>query len=414
MDAVISSHRRPQKRLGQWRSVRNKALPQSQPPKYLFDLPLLLGFVLLLALGLLMVSSASMEFAELRYGEPLYFAIRQSLYILVALVAALVVYLLPLQFWQKNGLLLSLLTTVLLALVLVPGIGREINGSRRWIELPLVSFQPSELVKFCMVIYMAGFLVRHGEAVRNRYRALLPPVLLFALLFSLILVEPDLGSVVVLLAGMLILMFLGGMRLLSLVAFCFTGLIGCIWLISTTPYRVARLVAFRDPWLDPLGSGYQLSHSLIAFGRGEWFGAGLGHSIQKQLYLPEVHTDFVFSIIGEELGLVGVVAVIGLYTAIFLRLLAVARRAENSGAMFIAYVLYGVTVLLGIQTYINMGVGFGLLPTKGLTLPFISYGGSSLVVCCMLAGLSLKAVYELNRRCRDGWQRNQSLPGVDL
>ena len=386
----------------------NISTPQEKalPPSYLFDLPLMMGFLLLLGLGLTMVTSSSLEFAEFRFGNSMYFIYRHCIYMVLALLAATVVYLLPLSFWQRSAAVWLVLALILLSLVLMPGISREINGSKRWLEFAGMSLQPSELLKFALIVYVAGFLTRHHQSVRGHYLFLLLPLLLVGLMLGLVLLQPDLGTVVVLGAALMLMLFLGGIKVLAFIFLGLVSLAAALWLINASPYRLERIYAFLDPWADPLGNGYQLSHSLIAFGRGEWFGTGLGNGIQKQFYLPEVHTDFIFAVIAEELGLIGVVLVIALFAWIWLRLLSQAGRAERAGICFNAYVLYGVAILLGIQSFINMGVSMGLLPTKGLTLPFISYGGSSLLVSCILAGLALRAIYELNVYLRDG-------PGVD-
>ena len=361
---------------------------------------LLLGSgVALLLLGLVMVASASMEYADETYGSAWFFMLRHAIYAVLAALAAGIVLLLPMRVWQRWGGLILLASCVLLVLVLVPGIGREVNGSRRWLAFGPFNMQPSELLKFCFIIYLSGFLVRHGEAVRRNLWALIWPAMVLAILLLLLLGEPDLGAAAVLLGTAFAMLFLGGTHLLPFIGTCTLSFGVCAWLAMASPYRLQRLIAFKDPWADPFDSGYQLSQSLIAFGRGEWFGVGLGNSVQKHFYLPEAHTDFVFAIFAEEMGLVGVLLLVGLFTLLLTRMLAVGQRAERSGELFSAYAIYGATVLFAIQAFINMGMTSGLLPTKGLTLPFISYGGSSLVVCCMLLGLTLRTDYE--SRCQE-------------
>ena len=359
---------------------------------------LLGGTVALTLLGLVMVASASIEYADDIYGSPWFFTLRHAIYLGVAVLAAYLVFLLPMHFWRSWGAVILLASCVLLALVLVPGIGREVNGSRRWLPFGPFNVQPSELLKFAFIVYLADFLVRRGAAVRQNIWALVGLAMVLLCLLIMLLAEPDLGAAAVLLGAAFAMLFLGGAHLLPFFFAFLTFLAACIWLVVASPYRLERLVAFKDPWADPYDSGYQLSQSLIAFGRGEWFGVGLGNSVQKHFYLPEAHTDFVFAIFAEEMGLIGVLLLIGLFTLLLSRMLAIGRRAESSGEHFSAYAVYGAATLFAIQAFINMGMASGMLPTKGLTLPFISYGGSSLVVCSMLIALVLRTDYE--HRCR--------------
>ncbi len=360
---------------------------------------LVCGAIALMLLGLVMVASASIEYADEVYGSPWFFMLRHAIYLVAAMLAAYAVFLLPMQFWQRWGGVVLLASCVLLALVLVPGIGREVNGSRRWLNLGPFNMQPSELLKFAFIVYLAGFLVRRGAAVRRDIWALFGLALVLAFLLLMLLGEPDLGAAAVLLFTAFAMLFLGGAHLLPFVGSCLAFLAACAWLATASPYRLERLIAFKDPWADPYDSGYQLSQSLIAFGRGEWFGVGLGNSVQKHFYLPEAHTDFVFAIFAEEMGLTGVLLLVGLFTLLLSRMLAIGRRAEQAGELFSAYAAYGAATLFAMQAFINMGMASGLLPTKGLTLPFVSYGGSSLVVCCMLTALVLRTDYE--HCCRD-------------
>lgn len=363
------------------------ALPQGDP--------WLLGAALiLLVLGLVMVSSASLNIAERQYGHPFYYAVRQLVFVIVGVAAALLVMRTRLVHWEKAGGTLLLAGMVLLALVLVPGIGKVINGSQRWLPLGLFNLQASEPVKLFVVVYVAGYLVRHGAEVRSSVVGFLKPMLLLVLIGLLLLLEPDLGATVVMFATALGMLFLGGARLwpfavlLGLVAVAGAGL------IYSSPYRMARLTGFLDPWADPFDTGFQLTQALIAFGRGEWFGVGLGASVQKLFYLPEAHTDFLFAVLAEELGLLGSLAVIGLFALIVARAYVIGRTAEKGGHRFAAYLAYGLGLWIGLQAVINIGVNMGMLPTKGLTLPLMSYGGSSIVVMCVAVALLLRIAHE--------------------
>lgn len=363
------------------------------------DLPLLLGCLVLLGLGLVMVTSASSEVAAVNAGGPLHYGIRQASFLLIGLVAGILVLLVPVATWQRLGWILLAAAFFLLVLVLV--VGREINGSIRWIPLGPLNLQASEVAKVFVVIYLAGYLVRRQEEVRENWSGFLKPIAVLIPMAGLLLLEPDFGATIVLLGAAAGMLFLGGV---GLVRFGLSaGLaIGAVWLlIKTQPYRVARLTTFTDPWADQFGAGYQLTQALIAFGRGEWFGVGLGNSIQKQFYLPEAHTDFVFAILAEELGMVGALATLALLVFVCLRALYIGLWAEQAKQHFAAYVAYGLAILWIGQILINIGVNVGLLPTKGLTLPFLSYGGSSLLICCVSLAMLL----------RIDWERRQLLRG---
>jgi cell division protein FtsW len=298
----------------------------------------------------------------------------------------------PINFWNKVSPYLLVIGFLLLIAVLL--LGKEINGSVRWIDLGLVNLQPSELMKLFVVLYLAGYLVRRGDEVRTTFKGFLKPIVLISLLGVLLLLEPDFGAGVVIAAAALGMMFLGGMRFWH-----FGLLVSVISLLLATlayssPYRVARLTSFLNPWADPFDSGFQLTQALIAFGRGEWFGVGLGGSVQKLFYLPEAHTDFLFAVISEELGLVGGMFVIGLFTLIVLRAFRIGRVALRADDRYAGYVAYGLGMLIGLQAFTNIGVNMGVLPTKGLTLPLMSYGGSSVVVTCVICALLLRIAHE--------------------
>jgi cell division protein FtsW len=351
----------------------------------------------LLAFGLLMVASASMVVSDKIYHSPLHFFMRQSIYLALALLLAAVVWRVPIDTWQRFSGYLFLFGLLLLVLVLLPGIGRTVNGSRRWLNLGLLTLQVSELVKFFMVLYMARYIQRFHVDLRTHWLAFVKPLILLALVAFLLLLEPDFGAAVVITATTLLMLYLSGARLLPFIVLLLV-VMACLALLAvTSPYRLARLTSFLNPWHTPFGSGYQLTQSLMAFGRGGVFGVGLGNSVQKLFYLPEAHTDFLFAVIAEELGLIGVIALIGLFLVLVLRTLWVGLRAQKQGRLFAAFLCYGIGFWLGLQAVVNMGVNMGILPTKGITLPFISYGGSSMLVNCMVIAVVLRVSHEISQ-----------------
>lgn len=365
------------------------------------DYWLLGGLLALLAIGMVLVSSASITHADRQYGEPLYFLYRHLLYTALGLGLGLAAASLPLHRWQALGPVLLVIAGVLLVAVLIPGIGHAVNGSRRWLSLGVMNFQPSELMKLCMVIFMAAYLARHGDAVRTSLQGFGKPLLLLLVAAGLLMLEPDFGSTAVLAATILGLLFLAGMRLWPFALLAGVVGTGLATLALTAPYRLERLTSFMNPWADPFNSGFQLTQALIAFGRGGWFGVGLGGSVQKLNYLPEAHTDFAFAVLAEETGLLGSALVIGLFALVSARAWRVAVRAERNGSAFAAYLAYGVMLWLSLQAIINIGVNMGVLPTKGLTLPLLSYGGSSQVVTLIACALLLRVDYE-TRSARQG------------
>ena len=353
--------------------------------------PALLGLSLTLILvGLVAISSASIEYAEINYNSTGFHALRHLIYMAVAGVAALVVYRIPLEFWEETGWVWLFVALALLILVLIPGIGREVNGSQRWLPLGPFTLQPSEFAKLAMIIYLAGYMVRREHEVRNEWQGFLKPMAVLFAATLLLMVEPDFGATVIVTGSAFGMLFLAGVKLGHFMLVLAGALGALLVLVVSEPYRVKRLTAYTDPWADPYDTGFQLTQSLIAFGRGEWFGVGLGNSVQKLFYLPEAHTDFVFSIWAEETGFVGALAVILLYAALIGRILWTGRAAQLAAYPFGAYVCYGVSLVFSGQAFVNMGVSSGLLPTKGLTLPFISYGGTSLIVSCVMLALVLR------------------------
>jgi cell division protein FtsW len=360
--------------------------------------------LLLLILGLVMVYSASIAYAEgnRSFGyQSTYFLIRHGLYLAIGLVCGAAAFQVRMENWQKYASWLFMIGLVLLAVVLIPGIGREVNGARRWLSLVVVNLQPSELMKLFVVLYAADYTVRKMNLMHDLQRAFLPMAGAMVLAGGLLICEPDYGAFVVIVFIAMGILFLGGLKARLFAVLSLALLVAFTFLIAISPYRRARLLGFLDPWEDPFGKGYQLTQALIAFGRGEWFGVGLGASVQKLFYLPEAHTDFLLAIIGEELGFVGVLTVVSLFALLVHRIFAVGRQCVQLNRVYPALVAMGIGIWFGVQGFINMGVNVGLLPTKGLTLPLMSFGGSGIVVNCIALGILLRVDWE-NRQLMRG------------
>jgi cell division protein FtsW len=366
--------------------------PQTRHGRFPLDTWTLIAVVMLLALGLVMVGSASVSIAERQTGDAFYFLWRQAAFVFIGLAAGYIVLRMRLVYWERLGSWFLLFGLTLLVVVLL--IGREVNGSVRWLALGPFNLQPSELMKLFMVVYLAGYLVRRGDEVRASLKGFLKPMGLVAFMGVLLLAEPDFGAAAVITATVLGMMFLGGVRLwqFGLLFLVMGSAMGV--LAYSSPYRLARLTSFANPWADPFNSGFQLTQALIAFGRGEWLGVGLGGSIQKLFYLPEAHTDFLYAVLAEELGLMGAVAVIALFGVLVWRAFVIGKTAAEAGNRFGGFLAYGLGLWLGLQAFINLGVNMGVLPTKGLTLPLMSYGGSSIVVSCVACALLLRVSHE--------------------
>ncbi|MCI0749945.1 MAG: putative lipid II flippase FtsW [Nevskiales bacterium] len=362
----------------------------------------LLGVALaLLACGLVMVASASVAVAEKSTGVPLYYFYKQFSFAGLGLMLAALVFAVPMKSWETSGFWLLAFAFFLLMLVLIPGIGLKVNNARRWLDLGLFRLQASEPARLALVIYLVGYVVRRQAELQNSFRGLLKPLLPVALASVLLLLEPDFGAAALLLAVTFLLLFLAGTSVLHL-GVLLVGALGVFaLLVVSAAYRLRRLLSFTDPWADIENGGWQLTQSLIAIGRGEWTGVGLGNSVQKLLYLPETHTDFIFAIWSEEFGLFGIVALLVLFGIVVWRTFKVGYAAERLQRLFRAYLCYTLGAWLGLQALINMAVVMGLLPTKGLTLPLISYGGSSLVTVCLMLALILRVDHE-NRLERAG------------
>ncbi|HUS24709.1 MAG TPA: putative lipid II flippase FtsW, partial [Candidatus Binatia bacterium] len=325
----------------------------------------------LLLWGLLMVASASVAQAEKMTGDAFYYFYRQLFFCVLGLAVGGIVYCVPTVLWQRSGGLLLVLALILLLVVLVPGIGLKVNNARRWIDLDVFRLQASEPARLALIIYLASYIARRQLELQHSFRGLIRPLLLMLLPCALLLAEPDFGATAILLAVAFLMLFLGGARLLNFGAFLGVATAGMAALALAAPYRVKRLLNFTDPWTDIENGGWQLAQSLIAVGRGEWTGVGLGNSVQKLLYLPEMHTDFIFAILAEELGLVGVAVLLALFALLVSRAFVIGRVAERSGRLFQGFLCYGLGGWLGVQALINMAVNMGLLPTKGLTLPLL-------------------------------------------
>ncbi|MHB0774338.1 putative lipid II flippase FtsW [Halomonas sp. WWR20] len=359
---------------------------------------LVLSALSLLLIGWVMVTSASTEIATGLTGNPFYFSFRHGVFVLLALGAALVMLRVPLARWRDNGPALLLLGVALLIAVLL--VGREVNGSKRWIPLGIANLQASEVAKLCLIVYLAGYLERYLPQVRRAWGAFLRPLLIMAVFGVLLILEPDYGAVVVMTGCMMGMLLLAGAPLWRFGLLLIVVVAGAVFLAISEPYRMQRITSFANPWADQFDTGYQLTQALIAFGRGHWLGLGLGNSVQKLFYLPEAHTDFVFAVLAEELGLIGAVGVVMLFAILVFRGFRIGRKAELAGLPFAAYLSYGIALVFGAQAFINIAVSTGMLPTKGLTLPLLSYGGSSLVVSGIMVALLLRVDAETRQRVR--------------
>lgn len=369
-----------------------------------YDQGLLWVTMILLGIGLVMVYSASIAIAEADKAvgnNSSYYLVRQAIFLVISLSAAFVAFNIPVAWWQKMAPYLFLVGLALLVLVLIPGVGRVVGGSRRWLSLFVINLQPSEFMKLFAAMYVADYTVRKAAVMDSFKKGFLPMLFVMLLVGGLLLAEPDFGAFAVIAAISISILWLGGINGRIFGGLIVLLVIGFIFLIWSSPYRLERVIGFMDPWADPYGKGYQLSHALIAFGRGEWLGVGLGASVEKLLYLPEAHTDFLLAVIAEELGFAGVVTVVGLFTWIVLRAFGMAKEAIENERYFAALLAQGLGVWIGVQGIINMGVNMGLLPTKGLTLPLLSFGGSGILANCIAMAILLRIDFE-NRRLQKG------------
>jgi cell division protein FtsW len=370
------------------------ARSSARPKKFVFDPVLMLTTAGILLMGLVMVTSASISVADRQMHEPLYYLGRQSIGLSLGLIAAVVMMFIPTHVWERLAMPLLLLAFLFLVLVLIPGIGHEVNGSRRWLRAGIMNFQASELARVLLLVYLASYVVRRQAELKADLRGFLKPLAILMAAAALLLLEPDFGAATVLMTTGLGVLFLAGVKLRHFLALVAIAASGMALIAVTSAYRLRRLTTFLDPWADPFNSGFQLTQSLIAIGRGELFGVGLGSSVQKLFYLPEAHTDFVFAVMAEELGLAGVIAVLSLFVLLVWRAFHISRLAANAGLPFQAYSAAAFGIWLGLQTFINVGVNMGILPTKGLTLPLMSYGSSSLLVTLGWIGMLMRINYE--------------------
>ena len=369
-----------------------------------YDQALVWVTLILLGIGLVMVYSASIALAEadkMTGHQPTYFLFRHAIFLVISLAAAFVTFQIPTRVWQKMAPYLFITGLLLLVLVLIPGVGRNVNGSQRWLSLFVINLQPSEFMKLFAAVYVADYTIRKAEVMDSIKRGFLPMVMVMVVVGWLLLREPDFGAFSVIASISMAILWLGGIngRIFGgLLALLPVAIVGLIW---SSPYRMQRVIGFMDPWADPFGKGYQLSHALIAFGRGEWLGVGLGASVEKLLYLPEAHTDFLMAVIAEELGFLGVAVVIGLFAWLIIRAFRIGKEAVNNERYFQALLAQGIGVWIGVQSIINMGVNMGVLPTKGLTLPLLSFGGSGILANCIALAILLRIDWE-NRRVQKG------------
>jgi cell division protein FtsW len=366
-------------------------------PRAELDLSIFWSALLLLSIGLVMVYSASIAMSEAEKMTGFrshYFLMRHSLYVGAGLLAAAITFQIPIAVWQRAAPWLFIAGAFLMVLVLIPGIGREVNGSRRWLGFSFMTMQPSEVMKLLVVLYAADYTVRKAAFMHDFKKGFLPMLAVMVFIGAMLLRQPDFGALVVITSIAMSILFLGGLNWRVFAGLIVLLGVSFVVLIVTSPYRWERMKGFMDPWSDPYGKSYQLTHSLIAFGRGEWTGVGLGASVEKLFYLPEAHTDFLLAVVAEELGFVGVVLIIALFALFIHRAFAVGREAMMREKYFAALVAQGLGVWITVQAFINMGVNMGLLPTKGLTLPFLSYGGTGILVNCAAVALLLRIDYE--------------------
>lgn len=375
------------------RHLNQRGKPVSKPIS-LYDKWLIGAVFGLLIIGLMMVASSSVMISTKYFHQPFHFLIRQACYLFAGLMVALVVIRTDSSFWEKISMPMLIVCLFMLLIVLIPGIGRSVNGSRRWLAFGPIGIQVSEMAKLTMIFYLSGYLVRQQKAVSESILGFIKPMMILGVVSVLLLLEPDFGATVVISGTVMALLFLAGVKLRYYIGLMLLVICALALLAVSSPYRVARLTAFLDPWADQYNSGYQLTQSLIAFGRGGWFGSGLGESIQKLLYLPEAHTDFLFAVLAEELGLFGILVVMALYSILVIRGLTIGYTAHTQERLFASFTAYGLTFWLALQAAINMGVNAGLLPTKGLTLPLLSYGGASMVINCVVIALLLRIDHE--------------------
>ena len=369
----------------------------------IYDYNLIWVSLILLGIGLVMVYSSSVDIAaasKLSNYQSYYYLLRQSIFIFLGFSVGYICFLIPIYFWQRMAPFFFVIGLILLILVLIPGIGREVNGSQRWISLGFTNFQPSEAVKLFTIMYASDYVLRKSKQMRTIMKGFLPMLAVIVLTGFLLLLEPDFGALAVITLIAMGILFLGGLTYKIFFSLIIFAPVSIYFLITSSPYRMERIIGFLDPWSDPFGKGYQLTHSLIAFGRGEFFGVGLGGSVEKLQYLPEAHTDFILAVLGEEFGFLGVTIVICLFAYLVLRMFGIAKESIQNKKHFSALMAQGVGLWFALQGIINMGVNVGLFPTKGLTLPLLSYGGSGILMNMIAIAIVLKIDYENRKNIR--------------
>lgn len=379
----------------------------SDSPDSLYDRQLVWIALGLMLTGLVMVTSASFPISSRLTDQPFHFMFRHALFLVLALGTSAVILQVPMRKWLDYSTWLLLLSIFLLCVVLVAG--KSVNGASRWIPLGLFNLQPAEVAKLSLFIFMSGYLVRKRDEVQSSFfGGFIKPIIVFGTLAGLLLLQPDLGTVIVMLVTLFGMLFIAGAKLTQFLALMVVGISAVVGLIWIEPYRMRRVTSFLDPWEDPFGSGYQLTQSLMAFGRGEWFGQGLGNSIQKLEYLPEAHTDFVFAVLAEELGFVGVVLVLMLIFSLVIKAIFIGRKAFENQHLFGGYLAFGIGIWFAFQTLVNVGAAAGMVPTKGLTLPLISYGGSSLIIMAVAVSILLRIDFECRVDAPDSTQKSNN------
>ena len=362
-----------------------------------FDLPIMIAAGALASFGVIMVASSSIAIADGAHLGPFYYVIRHLIFLALGIALGTIVARTELAWFERNAFPLLLLAVFLLLLVFVPGLGQRINGARRWIRLGFAGFQSVEAVKLMFIVYLASYLVRHREAVQSKLFGVVKPIGVAGVLIVLLLAQPDFGSSALIIAVTVGMVWLGGARMRNLFYLAIPVMPAIAWAAMTSDYRVKRLTSFLNPWEHPFDDGFQLTQALIAIGRGEWFGVGLGGSVQKLFYLPEANTDFILAVIGEEFGFIGIVLVLAVFALLVGRALTLGMRAVERGQRFAGYCAFGIGLCIGLQALVSVGVNMGVLPTKGLTLPLISSGGSSVMMSCVMVGFLLRVSYEVSR-----------------
>ncbi|MGO2371124.1 cell division protein FtsW [Pseudoalteromonas sp. KG3] len=381
--------------------IRDSLTPK--PSAQLYDVPLLYCVIMLIGLGFVMVTSASMPTADRLFDNPYHIIIRHSMFLAMGFVLFWITCCVPMTWWKRSNPYLLMLGMVLLIVVLI--VGREVNGAKRWIPIGPIGFQVAEAAKLFFFSYIAGYLVRKREEVQENIKGFAKPIAVFAVYAALILLQPDLGTVVVMFVTTVGLLFLAGAKLWQFFVLILTGIGLVVLLIIIEPYRMARVVGFLEPWDDPFGKGYQLVQSLMAYSQGGWFGQGLGNSVQKLQYLPEAHNDFIFAVIGEELGFIGIVSILMVFGTFVFRALLIGQQALKCGKEYEGYFAFAIGIWFAFQTMVNVGASAGILPTKGLTLPFVSYGGSSLLIMTIAAAILLRVDFETKMATKQATSR---------